>query len=83
MSNYYCKYCGHKASTVQSLTFGYCTRHPDGSNKGRHALYEGGEKSQYTCKNCGSNFRNLVSLTSGYCTRHPDGSNKGRHQPAL
>ena len=83
MPNYYCKYCGHKSITVQSLTSGFCTRHPDGVTKGRHALYEGGEKSQYTCKNCGNRFTNLAQLTSGFCSRHPDGVTKGRHQPAL
>lgn len=83
MSNYYCEYCGQKATSVSSLTNGHCNRHPDGPNEGRHALYEGDEKSEYTCKNCGREFSSLTSLTNGFCMRHPDGTNKGRHQPAL
>jgi hypothetical protein len=81
--SYYCKYCGRNASTVSSLTSGTCLRHPDGANKGKHALYEGDEKSRYTCKNCGRDASSLSSLTSGTCLRHPDGPNKGKHQPAL
>ena len=83
MANSYCEYCGAKKSGVSSLTSGYCPRHPNGVNKGRHKLYEGGEKSQYTCKYCGVNNRSLSNLTSGYCNRHPNGPNKGRHEPAL
>jgi hypothetical protein len=53
------------------------------ANKGKHALYEGDEKSQYTCKNCGQKSSSLSSLTSASCFRHPDGANKGKHEPAL
>jgi hypothetical protein len=83
MSNYFCKYCGRETSSVSSLTSGTCHRHPDGPNKGKHALYEGDEKSKYTCKNCGRDASSLSALTSGTCHRHPDGPNKGKHQPAL
>jgi DNA-directed RNA polymerase subunit RPC12/RpoP len=83
MANFYCEYCGNKASTVSSLTAGYCLRHPDGSNKGRHKLYEGSEKSQYVCKYCGNKASTISSLTAGTCLRHPLGSNKGKHLPAL
>ena len=83
MPDFYCKYCGREASSVSSLTSGTCQRHPDGPNKGKHALYEGSEKSRYTCKNCGRDASTLSSLTSGTCQRHPDGANKGKHQPAL
>jgi DNA-directed RNA polymerase subunit RPC12/RpoP len=83
MSNYYCKYCGSKASSVSSLTSASCLRHPNGANKGKHALYEGDEKSQYTCKNCGQKFSSLTGLTGASCLRHPDGANKGKHEPAL
>lgn len=83
MPNYYCKYCGRQASSVNSLTSSICQRHPTGPNKGKHALYEGSEKSRYTCKNCGREFLNLLALTSSICQRHPDGPNKGQHQPAL
>lgn len=83
MANFYCKHCGHKSSSVSALTSGTCLRHPAGPNKGKHALYEGSEKSEYTCKNCGRDFPTLTSLTSATCLRHPDGANKGRHQPAL
>lgn len=78
-----CKYCGHKAVSVASLTGSACQRHPDGPGRGRHALYEGGEKSQYTCKWCGRRAGDIGSLTSSMCQRHPAGAGKGRHEPAL
>ena len=83
MANYYCEYCGHKASSIQSLTSAACPRHPLGSNKGKHKLYEGSEKDKYTCKYCGHSSSTLATLTSASCPRHPDGSNKGKHAPAL
>lgn len=83
MPNYYCKYCGTKASSVSSLTGNACSRHPAGPNRGKHALYEGQEKPQYTCKYCGTNASSLSSLTGNSCSRHPDGANKGKHSPAL
>ena len=83
MARYYCKYCGRDTSSVQSLTSASCLRHPDGANKGKHALYEGEEKSRYTCRNCGRDSSSLSSLVSAFCLRHPDGANKGKHQPAL
>jgi predicted Mrr-cat superfamily restriction endonuclease len=60
-----------------------CSRHPDGTNKGRHKLYESGEKEKYTCKYCGVSQSSISSLTSSMCSRHPAGSFKGRHVPAL
>ena len=36
--HYYCKYCGHKTTSVNSLTASLCQRHPDGPAKGRHEL---------------------------------------------
>lgn len=83
MTHYYCKYCGQKFPTISSLTSATCVRHPDGAHKGRHALYEGSEKSQYACKYCGQKFSTISSLTSGSCMRHPDGAYKGKHSPAL
>lgn len=83
MANFYCEYCGHKSSSVQFLTSMSCPRHPDGPNKGRHKLYEGGEKSQYTCKYCGYKSSSISSLTSMSCPRHINGPNKGKHAPAL
>ena len=83
MTNYYCENCGTKYSSLSSLTSNFCLRHPLGSNKGKHVLYEGSEKSQYTCKFCGVSYSNLSSLTSNTCPRHPNGSNKGKHSPAL
>ncbi len=46
VQHFYCKYCGHKTTSVNSLTASLCQRHPDGPAKGRHALYEGGEKER-------------------------------------
>ena len=83
MANFYCEYCGQKYSSVASLSANNCSRHPDGSGKGRHKLYEGSEKSKYTCKYCGQSYGNLVSLTSNNCYKHPNGNGKGRHAPAL
>ena len=82
-SAFYCKYCGHKASSVASLTASACIRHPNGPHKGRHALYEGSEKEKYTCKYCGKLFTSIASLTASKCIRHPDGPHKGNHEPAL
>ena len=78
---FFCKNCGTKFASVQSLTASSCPRHPSG--KGRHELYEGTEKSLYTCKYCGKMSRDLKSLTGSLCLRHPKGAAKGKHSPAL
>lgn len=83
MNNYYCKHCGTKHSSIQSLTSGSCSRHPLGPNKGKHALYEGSEKSKYQCKFCGTPYSSLSSLTAASCSKHPSGANKGKHEAAL
>ena len=83
VQHYCCKYCGHKPTSVNSLTASLCQRHPDGPAKGRHALYEGGEKATYVCKYCGLKSTSIASLTSSKCQRHPSGPEKGRHEPAL
>ncbi len=44
VQHYYCKYCGHQTTSVNSLTASLCQRHPNGTGNGCHALYEGGEK---------------------------------------
>lgn len=80
---FFCKNCGMKFSSVQSLTSSPCQRHPSGPGRGRHELYEGLEKSCYTCKYCGKMSRDLRSLTSSRCRRHPKGPAKGNHSPAL
>ena len=51
--------------------------------KGKHKLYEGGEKSDYFCKYCGNKYHTIASLTNGHCIKHPNGPNKGYHSPAL
>ena len=83
MANYYCKFCGQRFSSVASLTAQVCVRHPNGPGKGKHELYEGGEKSQYTCKYCGQKFGSISGMTAQSCCRHPNGPGKGRHSPAL
>ncbi len=80
---FYCEYCGKSFSSVQTLTGNNCMRHPNGTNKGKHKLYEGGEKSKYTCKYCGKSMSSLSSLVGNNCMKHPDGTNKGKHSPAL
>jgi len=83
MANYYCEYCGTKASSVASLTSSTCQRHPNGPHKGKHKLYEGIEKNKYTCKYCGQTFSSISSLTASTSQRHPNGPHKGKHVPAL
>ncbi|MBQ7209187.1 MAG: hypothetical protein IJS01_15435 [Lentisphaeria bacterium] len=83
MEYFYCRYCGIRRSSVQSLTAGFCSRHPAGPGKGRHALYQGREKTRYTCVFCGVKRTDIASLTAGSCSRHPAGPYKGRHEPAL
>ena len=83
MENFFCKYCGTKSSSVLSLTASSCSRHPLGTNKGKHSLYEGSEKAQYTCKYCGTKSSSILSLTASSCSRHPSGLNKGKHEPAM
>ncbi|HPB82151.1 MAG TPA: hypothetical protein PK200_08960, partial [Spirochaetota bacterium] len=36
-SQYFCKHCGYKSSSISSLTASSCPRHPDGANKGKHS----------------------------------------------
>ena len=81
--NYYCKHCGFKATSIASLTAATCQRHPNGAYKGKHALYQGAEKSKYECQHCGASAPSLSSLTAATCQRHPLGAYKGRHEPAL
>ena len=83
MTNFYCEYCGTKATSVQSLTSQTCGKHIDGMHKGKHKLYEGSEKSKYTCKYCGTMNPTIQSLTSQTCGKHPNGMHKGKHAPAL
>jgi len=78
-----CKYCGTEYTSARSLLSGLCYCHPDGLNKGCHALYEGSAMSTYTCKYCGSTASSIRSLVTRWCYRHPDGWNKGRCSPAL
>ena len=83
MQKFYCEYCGASFASVTSLVSGTCMRHPNGSLKGKHKLYEGSEKSTYTCKYCGQKYSTLSNLVSGTCMRHPNGSLKGKHAPSL
>ena len=83
MENYYCEYCGHRFVDARQLVSATCPRHPDGSNRGRHKLYEGTGKSNYTCKYCGHTFSSIMQMVGGTCAHHPKGSNKGAHAPAL
>ena len=83
MANVYCEYSGTKSPSVFSLTGNLCSRHPNGSSKGKHKLYEGSEKSQYLCKYCGTKSPSIFSLTGSLCSRHPNGTSKGKHAPAL
>lgn len=83
IQKFYCKYCGAPYLSISSMTMASCTRHPDGYMKGRHAPYEGSEKSKYTCKYCGAKYSSISDMTMASCSSHPDGCNKGKHAPAL
>ena len=83
MEKYYCKYCGMEYSSIRCLTASLCQRHPAGPCKGKHAPYEGAEKSQYICKYCGQKYSSIRSMTASSCPRHPDGPSKGKHSPML
>lgn len=83
MPNCYCEYCVTKSTSISILTAISCHRHPLGSGKGKHKLYEGSEKSQYSYKYCGTSSSTISSLTGNSCLRHPDGADKGKHAPAL
>jgi DNA-directed RNA polymerase subunit RPC12/RpoP len=83
MANFYCEYCGAKFPSVASLVNNTCPKHPSGVHRGKHKLYEGGEKTKYTCKHCGTQFSSIASLVSNTCPKHPDGVHKGKHVPAL
>ena len=83
MATYYCKHCGQHFSSVTALSNQPCPRHPNGAYRGRHVLYEGGEKETYTCKHCGQRFRSISAMSVQPCPRHPNGSYKGKHSPAL
>ena len=78
----YCKYCGEAASNERVLLNRWCPKHPSGQNKGKHALYEGGEKSEYVCVYCGEKYHSLRSLCNDWCNRHPNGQKRGKHSPA-
>lgn len=83
MTFYYCANCGASYSSVAALTAQPCPRHPNGNNKGKHVLYEGGEKEMYVCKYCGNKRTSISGLTAQPCPKHPNGNNKGHHSPAL
>ena len=83
MSNFYCEYCGEAFSNPRNLTIQNCMRHPNGTLKGKHKLYEGGEKSTYICKYCGNSFNSIKTMISQNCMRHEAGVLRGRHAPAL
>ena len=83
MANHYCEYCGTPSSNITSLVSTSCHRHPLGSGKGKHKLYEGSEKARYSCKYCGTSASTISNLVGSSCHRHPDGTGKGKHGVAL
>lgn len=83
MANFYCEYCGQKYSSVSALTAGTCPRHPNGSGRGKHKLYEGSEQSKYICEYCGQTYSSISAMVAGNCSRHPLGSCKGKHHPFI
>ena len=83
MANVYCEYCGERDSSIRTLVVKPCPKHPLGFLKGKHKLYEGGEKAMYTCKYCGATEKILKTLVVKPCPKHPNGFCKGNHAPAL
>lgn len=83
MKYFYCENCGHKSTSITTLTSSSCKNHPNGNLKGKHSLYQGTEKSRYTCKLCGIPSSSIATLTMSSCKNHPNGALKGKHQPAL
>lgn len=83
MSNFYCEYCGTKSSSISSLTANSCHRHPLGSGKAKHKVFEGNEKSQYSCKYWGTSSLTISGLTANSCFRHPNGTGKEKNSPTL
>jgi DNA-directed RNA polymerase subunit RPC12/RpoP len=77
MSNFYCKCCGSKFSSISGLTSNMCHKNPEGKY---HALYEGSEKSSYPCKYCGQKFNTISGLTTNMCHKNPNGK---YHSPAM
>jgi hypothetical protein len=78
MQKYYCENCGSKCNTISGLTEKSCFRHPLGSGKGKHILYDGPEKAQYFYKYCGAISSSILSLTSFLCPQHPKGNCEGK-----
>jgi predicted nucleic acid-binding Zn ribbon protein len=83
MPRFYCVNCGKDFASVRDMIMSPCQKHPLGSFKGNHILYEGSEKSQYTCKYCGKKFSSIRNMTWSPCQYHPKGAFKGDHSPAL
>ena len=83
MPRFYCVNCGKDFASVRDMIMSPCQKHPLGSFKGNHILYEGSEKSQYTCKYCGKKFSSIRNMTWSPCQYHPKGAFKGNHSPAL
>jgi hypothetical protein len=83
MPKFNCEYCGEQKATIKILTSNNCGKHPNGTYKGKHKLYEGSEKSKYDCKYCGEQKATIKILTSNKCGKHPNGFYKGNHSPAL
>ncbi len=80
---FYCKYCGYSALSISNLTGGFCSRHPNGTNKGHHSPYQGTVREKYLCKYCGYSALSISNLTGVFCPRHPNGVNKGHHSPQI
>lgn len=72
-TKYYCKYCGHHAATVGTLTINSCPYSPTK----KHQPYEGPVQSKYTCKFCGYKASTMGTLCINLCSKSP---NK-HHQP--
>ena len=83
MAKFYCEYCGTKGTSISNLVASSCFRHPLGSGKGKHHLYEGTEKEKYTCKYCGTSAKTISGLVASSCHRHPNGAGKGKHGVTL
>ena len=81
MAKFFCKYCGKDESDPSRLLRDTCPKHPAGTYKGKHELFEGPEDSEYRCIYCGKSERDFRRLVTDTCSKHPNGTYKGNHSP--
>lgn len=90
--DFFCKYCGYKASSVSSLTNGRCSKSPTS----KHVPYNGDLnvyidkctkktiKKEFVCQYCGCKANSISSLTGSRCSQnHDDGGDGTKYHVPL